>query len=449
MPDGANFSVSVGESTVPIDLFLDIETRSACNLLAQGLYVYAEHPSTQILCVSYAIDDSAIKTWYVFNGDPLPADLHDAILNPRTRFIAHNASFERVLLVVVGRRLLLPELWQAFRCIERWSCTAARSALMGLPRALDNVARALGLAIQKDQDGYALMKRMCAPNSLDFAGRWTWIEDADSVKRLGEYCEVDVAVERLVHREVPPLSPFEHAVWATSERMNDRGISVDPVLLQKLIFFTADAEKAASEKISQLTDGFVPKVTNAVKLREWVVMQGLEEANDLDAKGKPNGVGKWMLQRWLDDETLPPLLREVLTVRKEGGKSSTKKFVAIAGRLNLDNRIRGTLLYCGAASTSRFCLAEGALVLVKLPTGEITERPIESVGSDDLVWDGDAWVAHEGVVFSGEKEVIEHDGVSATAEHTVYLSDTEHTTLGDAVAHSLPLFKGKGDPWAT
>jgi len=107
-----------------------------------------------------------------------------------------------------------------------------------------------------------------------------------------------------------------------------------------------------------------------------------------------------------------------------------------------DRRLRGTMQYAGAARTARFCLAEGTLVRVKDDTGRILERPIEDVTTDDLVWDGESWVRHEGVVFSGDKPVITHDGVCATVEHKVYVSTSEHVTLGEAKQRGLPLWRG-------
>ena len=49
------------------------------------------------------------------------------------------------------------------------------------------------------------------------------------------------------------------------------------------------------------------------------------------------------------------------------------------------------------------CIAEGQPVLTR--RGLV---PIQEVRLDDELWDSEAWVHHEGVVFKGEKEVIEY-----------------------------------------
>ena len=62
------------------------------------------------------------------------------------------------------------------------------------------------------------------------------------------------------------------------------------------------------------------------------------------------------------------------------------------------------------------CIAEGQPVL--------TDRglvPIEKVTLSDKLWDGEEWVTHEGVIYKGEREVICYDGLTATADHLVWV----------------------------
>lgn len=82
------------------------------------------------------------------------------------------------------------------------------------------------------------------------------------------------------------------------------------------------------------------------------------------------------------------------------------------------------------------------MVRVKTPDGVVTEKPIETVSTEDLVWDGCNWVHHDGVVFSGEKEVITWDGVTATPEHKVWVSPDKKVTLQYAMENKLNLWAG-------
>jgi hypothetical protein len=43
-------------------LWLDFETRSACDLKAAGVYNYAQDPSTDVLCMSWAFDDEELAS---------------------------------------------------------------------------------------------------------------------------------------------------------------------------------------------------------------------------------------------------------------------------------------------------------------------------------------------------------------------------------------------------
>ena len=60
------------------------------------------------------------------------------------------------------------------------------------------------------------------------------------------------------------------------------------------------------------------------------------------------------------------------------------------------------------------CIAEGTLVLSH--TGW---KPIESVTTDDMLWDGEEWVCHQGLLNSGMKETLNLCGIWLTPDHKV------------------------------
>ena len=80
------------------------------------------------------------------------------------------------------------------------------------------------------------------------------------------------------------------------------------------------------------------------------------------------------------------------------------------------------------------CIAEGQLVLTNHG-----EKPIETVTTDDLVWDGEQWVAHEGVIYKGIKEVITYQGLTATPDHCVYIETGAYIYLRKAVKFGFDL----------
>ena len=53
-------------------LLRDYETKSQLNLKVVGVWQYTTHPSTDVWCCAYAIDDDPIQLWVP--GDPVPAE---------------------------------------------------------------------------------------------------------------------------------------------------------------------------------------------------------------------------------------------------------------------------------------------------------------------------------------------------------------------------------------
>ena len=76
------------------------------------------------------------------------------------------------------------------------------------------------------------------------------------------------------------------------------------------------------------------------------------------------------------------------------------------------------------------CIAEGQLVLTN--EGLV---PIEHVRTEHLLWDGEDWVSHDGVIFKGEREVITYEGLTATPDHLVWVEGkSQPIQFGDAAS---------------
>ena len=70
------------------------------------------------------------------------------------------------------------------------------------------------------------------------------------------------------------------------------------------------------------------------------------------------------------------------------------------------------------------CIAEGQLVLTD--KGLV---PIEDITTKHLLWDGENWVPHEGVIYKGIKEVITYEGLTATEDHLVWVEGESEPVL--------------------
>lgn len=89
------------------------------------------------------------------------------------------------------------------------------------------------------------------------------------------------------------------------------------------------------------------------------------------------------------------------------------------------------------------CISEDTEVLCK--RGWVA---IQDIRPDDLLWDGEDWVPHEGVVSMGSKDCIDFCGVHMTPDHRVYdgeeWSESENadgTKVKDWASRNLPTTK--------
>lgn len=90
---------------------------------------------------------------------------------------------------------------------------------------------------------------------------------------------------------------------------------------------------------------------------------------------------------------------------------------------------------------ANLCIAEGTQIL--------TDRgpcSIEDIQDDDLVWDGEEFVAHAGLSFSGVRDVITHQGVTATPEHKV-LVNGRWVQIQEAARHGWSIEPSLGSGW--
>ncbi len=83
------------------------------------------------------------------------------------------------------------------------------------------------------------------------------------------------------------------------------------------------------------------------------------------------------------------------------------------------------------------CIAEDSLVLTD--KGLV---PIQDVTKEHLLWDGEEWVKHDGVVCRGRKEIMEYEGLRATADHPVWVQGEQRPVqLGIAAARGAHLIQ--------
>lgn len=321
---------------MPVAIHIDFETRSAVDLKRSTTHAYSLDPSTDVWCMAYAIGDGEVKLWV--NGDDFPQEILDVAKSGQEYyFIAHNAHFE----LTIWNNLCCPRYGWPKLPIHRTYCTMAMAYAMALPGSLENAAIATGLDVRKDTEGRSLMIRMASPRKTLEDGSHTWWGDKERRERLYAYCKNDVVVERALEQRLKPLSPAERELWLLDCEINNRGIGVDTKNIRRALD-SIDAEKSRlNYAMAIASQGLASGVSDMMGIRSVLQFNGMPSA-DL-AKADIRGL--------LAKEDLPEMVRNVLTIRQEGAKSSTAKLKAMLDAATaLDGRVRGTMQYHGAGT---------------------------------------------------------------------------------------------------
>ncbi|MNW27545.1 DNA polymerase I, thermostable [compost metagenome] len=251
---------------------------------------------------------------------------------------AWNAGFERT---AIARQF-------GIDCLpQHWRCSMAHAYTLGLPGSLDNAAKALGLEVQKDSKGKALIKYFsvpCKPTKVNGGRTRNYsYHDAERWQQYKDYNRQDVVVEREVRKRLErfPVPDREWRIWALDQKVNDYGIGVDSNLIGHAIDCSQQYTERLLVEAKELTG--VDNPNSLPQLKAWFADQGLQ----IDSLNKD--VMPELLDAAPNAET-----KRVLELRQEMGKTSVSKYGAMQLGTCDDGRVRGILQYCGASRTWRW-----------------------------------------------------------------------------------------------
>ena len=352
---------------------VDIETFSESDLFKGGMYRYAEHVSTEILCVCYAFNNGPINLWVPLDDIPPDAmpdringDIHVSLECPfdLASWIedgyecrAWNSQFERTILNShAGRNIGVPSSG-----INQWVCTAAKGATASLPRALGNAAKAVGTEL-KDEDGKSTMLALCKPRTGKVK-RYDIEEYPGRFKILYDYCGDDVRAERAIDVYLPEMSPGELKAFRLDQLINERGVRVDQKAVANAMFLVRNYRAILEAKCKEWT-GVSPSQTG--KLSEWIRENGYDITN-LQAP---------TLKLAVDDPNCPPMVKRIIRLRMLHAMKAVDKYPAIERAVTADGRLHGMFLYHGA-STGRW-----SSLIVQLQN---LFRPHKDVDADEAI----------------------------------------------------------------
>lgn len=336
---------------MPSRIFIDFETRSACDLKACGLDVYARHPTTDVLCVGWA-EGTGGAYWS-------PPDT--IMFDDDFRYVAHNAPFE----LAIWNHVLVPKYgWQPIKP-EQFECSMAMAYAMGLPGSLEAAGAAVGLEAQKDMAGHRLMMQMAKPKDFTADGSVIWWDGDERMRRLGDYCRRDVEAQRELYHRLLPLSDAEREVWLLDQEINNRGVQVDLPAVEAAIAAVQEETDLLNARMRKLTNGMVGACSAVSQIADWLKFRGVQTP----------GLSKADVIALLDEvDKFPVEVRDVLNLRREAAKSSVAKLKAMSKGACDDGRMRGLFQYHGA-STGRW--AGRRVQLQNLPRSKMKPRQIE------------------------------------------------------------------------
>lgn len=336
---------------------IDFETRSHANLPDVGLDIYANDPTTEVLCIAFGTQPDNVVV-----SQPNPPinightlDFHELIQHVKNggKIQAWNAMFEYAIWnCVCVPKYGWPEL-KLEQCIDTMAIAAANN----VPQSLDDAGNFMNSEHKKDAVGKRLIMKLSKPSI-----KGVFNNDPELLKQLFDYCAQDVRTEMAIGSVLRPLTAAEQDVWTLTQRINLRGVPVDPRELQNAVLAVERAQSEIDRESLQLTGC---KPSERAKLLEWI-NQKIPHAPMADLTAET--VDK-MLQC-----NIFPVIKRALELRQEGSQTSVAKYAKML-EIQREGRIRNTLVYHGA-STGRWA-SRGGLNLQNIARPTLQDGEIE------------------------------------------------------------------------
>ena len=347
-------------------LHLDIETYSSAPLPKCGVYRYCDAPDFEILLLSYAFDDAPVVTVDMACGETLPDAFLHALEDANVLKIAHNAAFARVCFSKHLGHWLDP---------AQWRCTMVMAWYQTLPGKLADAAVALNVMEKKMEEGKDLIRYFSMPcKATKTNGGRTRNLPRHAPEKWATYKAYnaqDVETERAVYKALlhHALPEHEWALYALDQRINDRGVRVDRLLVKSAMVVDQAFSEQAFQRAQELTG--LENPGSVSQLKAWLA--------DMDMPME--SLSKRIVQEKAAGAEV--IVKELLELRLELSKTSVKKYESMARCMCKDGRVHGLLQFGGASRTFRWA---GRLVQAQnLPQNHLPDLNL----ARDIVRSGD------------------------------------------------------------
>lgn len=321
-------------------IHIDFETRSEVDIWEVGAWLYSTHPSTEVQCIGYAVDDRPVQIIpKELVGDPVIGAMFMLYIEELDSvYTAHNAYFERC----IWKNIMEKKFGLLPIPLQRWRCTQAKACAYGLPKALEKAADAMRIEQRKDKAGAQMMKRMCKPLP-NKKGEVIYDEDPEHYKSLYEYCRQDVRTERDLDNALPDLNDQEQEIWFYDQLINTRGLHIDMPTVKNIIKILEGKTNSLNKELVALTKGVITKGTQTVAMLAFLNKGG----------AKMTSIDKQSVLEAMKDGRLTKDQTQILRLRQQLGKSSLAKYTKLVHAVDSEGVLRDSFVYHGA-STGRW-----------------------------------------------------------------------------------------------
>ena len=330
---------------------IDFETRSFADLTKVGLDKYANCLSTEVLCIAFGVYPDVIRL------------VDKTILNKNFPLLDHvrnggmiqawNVMFE----YAIWNCVCVPKYgWPPLKleqCIDTMGIAAANN----IPQALGDAALFMDASQQKDTRGRYLIQKLCKPNK-----KGQYDNDPALMAEMFDYCKQDVRTEMAIGSVLRGLTASEQEVWTLTQRINLRGVPVDPAELQNALLAVRSTQAKIDAECVKLTGC---KPSERARLLAWLNQQGAN-LTDLTAE---------TVSAMLVNTNISPRIKQALELRRDGSQTSTAKYAKML-EIQRQGRIRNTLVYHGA-STGRWA-SRGGLNLQNIARPTLGDAEIQT-----------------------------------------------------------------------
>ena len=327
-------------------IYIDFETKSYADLRKVGAAAYADDPTTEVICLCWAVDEGEIDEWwpgqerddYVLTalGGQMPRELYMGITLGQP-VEAFNIGFE----FSIWGSIMVQRFGWVEVLLHQWRDLMAVACYYALPAALDKLARTLGFP-GKDPEGDRLITKY---SKLHLKSAKTEIPEEDFFKFVC-YCRVDVGLGRHISYELGDLPDDELKIFQRDLASNARGLFLD-------VKGIADATAVVEQRSDEVTADFVSKVgfkpTQTKVLKQWFHDQGYPVEN-LQKGYLTDALEEGLEMPGGEFKPVAGLPREAVLLRLEMAKASTKKLDAMSRQRARDGRAKFQFRYHGAVT---------------------------------------------------------------------------------------------------